>query len=1116
LTSTLDPRRVQDEQARRLIRELLDETLFVEAGAGTGKTRALVDRYVALILAGRRVDEIAAITFTDKAAAELGDRVRGELERRRSAGEGDPGLLQRALNSLDRAQISTIHAFATSVLRSFAAEFGIDPSFQVQDEIAAERRFQERWRSFLEEAERESSAVEAISRALLLGLTTRDLQTLVHELWRQGAIAQVLDATALPAPLVSMPDLPALRDLLIALHPERAPDGDLLRLAVESLIGVLADLVATSGNDRLALLAANAPRLKPATQGRAPNWGGRDAIDFARATTSQVCEALKDALNSQRGEALAQLLPVCLRFVRQESLRRRRDGELIFDDLILLVRNLLRDSRDARQRLRTRFRTLLIDEFQDTDPLQVEIALAFAEDPATSTIEPGRLFLVGDPKQSIYRFRRADMAVYAVTRARLLPDGRDPIELALNRRSRAPVLAFVNDVLQRTMDSSEPSVQPRYRPVHPERGESCRGPDVGSIGGPADRTAKELRRHEAQQVAAYCRASLGQGWEVWDREKERTRPARFSDMAILIPTRAILAPLEGALAAAGVPYRVEGGSLIYATQEVRDLINCLTAIDDPSDDIAVVAAVRSPTFACSDVELAQFRLGGGSFNYLAPALIPPPSEVWQREFRGAGRVQGALLDLRQLHQTRHDGSIAALVQRLVGEHRLVEAGLYDAANRNAFRRARFVIEQARVFEAEQPESLRSFIEWLERRAGDAVLDHEGSGLDDDEDAVRVLTIHAAKGLEFPIVFMAGLGVGPRHDYPVLGIDRRSGAIAVSLGARDRHFGLGPVEEIQRHETAHEEAERDRLLYVAATRARDHLMISLYHHPSYGKYSAARRLVDHGVVEATARLPELPPVQDRRAAPFAGLTVVPSDVGDEDFDRRRATLVQVTKQPLVTSATALARLDAGSVEQNLGEDGDRGPMENEREDDSEPWARGRGGTHRGRAVHAALQVLPWDADDAQREALAQAQAVAEAIPAEAPRVAELLRRALATDAAARARGARRAQREVPFAVVEQGVTVEGFIDLVLETDDGLEIVDWKTDAVPRAAVARRLEGYTLQAGLYVLALEAATGRPVRRVTYVFVDPGVEASPGGPAELAALARAKLAEFATESGR
>jgi len=1068
-----------DEATRRLIRELLDETLFVEAGAGTGKTRALVDRYVALVLAGRRVEELVAITFTEKAAAELRDRVRAELEQRLSAGEGDRALLLAALEGLDRAQISTIHAFALDVLRPFAAEQGIDPSFSVLDEVAAERRFQQRWRAFLEDAGSDPAVRDTVGRSLALGLTTRDVQHLARDLWGHGAIADALQAAPPAPPPVPSLDLQGLRRSLLALDPGRVPEDDRLRQRIEAAITCLDDLIAAPEGEADALLAARAGALQSGQYGQVPNWGGRQRVVEARDALARVVEALQAALAARRSAALAELLRIVLRFVAEESTARSREGQLMFDDLIVRLRDLLRDSPDARRRLRSRYRALLIDEFQDTDPLQVEIALAFARDPASGRIEPGRLFLVGDPKQSIYRFRRADMAVYTATRREVEADGGTLPQLVLNRRSRGSILRFVNEALARVIgDGARPEVQPPYQPVHAEREEDLDGPDVAWTGGELAAPAREARRHEAAQVAAYCRAALAQGWQVWDRALGARRPARFRDIAVLVPTRTILQPLERALTAAGVPYRVEGGSLIYATQEVRDLINCLTAIDDPTDDIAVVAALRSPAYACSDVELAAYRLDGGTFNYLSPALEAAP-----------GRVAEALRDLRRRHEGRA-GPLAALVERFVGERRLVEAGLYDAGNRNAFRRARFVIEQARAFESDGPQGLRAFIEWLERRAGAAVLDHEGAGLDDDEDAVRVLTVHAAKGLEFPIVFLAGLGVGPANQYDVLGFDRRTGAVSVSVGSRTRgaHFKLGPVDAIEEQEKAHEAAERDRLLYVAATRARDHLVLFLYHQQR-ANHTLAQRLIAAGVRGAAAELPALPEIAGAGLAPFAGLDVEPPAVADADFEAARAALVAAAAPAPVTSATALRA------------------AEGEREDESEPWARGRAGTHRGRAVHAALQVLPWDADAETVTALARAQAVSEAVPAEADRIAELLRRALAMDVTARARAARRALREVPFALVQDGVTLEGFVDLVLERDDGLEVVDWKTDAVPAAAVPRRLEEYRLQAGVYVLGLEAATGRRVRRVTYAFVDPAVEASPGEPAALAADALARL---------
>jgi ATP-dependent helicase/nuclease subunit A len=365
--------------------------------------------------------------------------------------------------------------------------------------------------------------------------------------------------------------------------------------------------------------------------------------------------------------------------------------------------------------------------------------------------------------------------------------------------------------------------------------------------------------------------------------------------------------------------------------------------------------------------------------------------------------------------------------------------------------------------------------------------------------VRILTIPAAKGLEFPIVFLAGLGATPRNQPPIFGHDRGDGRIAVQAGRVATRFNLGPVEEVMRHEQEHDLAERDRLLYVGATRARDHLIVCLFHKQNTSN-TAAARLLQHGARDLAEPLPAVSMASPGQIAPFAGLEVDAAD--EDDFDETRTRLVDSARTLRFTSATAMGR-EAGPEEDK-----------DEREDESEPWSRGRAGTHLGRAVHAALQSLPWDADDAAIEAVARAQAVAEAIPDRAAEAAALVRVALGSQAAQRARSARRALREVPFAFPHDGVIVEGFADLVIEHEDGIEIVDWKTDRVPEDAVSARLKNYETQAGLYVLGLQNATGRPVTRVTYVFVSPNREESIGEPAALAAAALERLRNEAAAS--
>ena len=915
------------------------------------------------------------------------------------------------------------------------------------------------------------------------------METLAVELTKRPDLSALLEGNSPTADPFVWPDLDQMHATLLALPLDVAPPDDKLRQRVERLLSLVSELL-RSDVDRESALAAGAEILVTKWNVSNQDTWGKDTLKRVKDVALEIASTLNDALRACRAQALAGVLPLVVRFVLADSYQRGREGTLTFDDLILLVRDLLRSNREAVLTLRARYEVMLIDEFQDTDPLQVEIALAFATNPASGLVEPGRLFLVGDPKQSVYRFRRADMAIYSQTRDKIEASGGNFPNLSLNRRSRGVVLDWVNTVFEPLIGPGwEQEVQPEYRPVFAGRlAIDLPGAGVAWIGGDTGSdNARRVREIEAGAIAANCLAVLQEGWEVGERDGLR-RSAKLSDIAVLIPTRAVLPALERALSDAAIPYRVESGSLIYRTQEVRDLLNCLTAIDDPADEVAIVASLRSPAFACSDVELAEYRAAGGRWNYLSHRLEDDDS-----------RVAVSLRSLAAYHTKRHDSSLAALVERFVAHTGQVEIGMLDAGNRNSFRRARFVVEQARAFEAKEPASLRAFVNWMESRAGEAILDNEGAGLDDDEDAVRVLTIHGAKGLEFPIVFVAGLGSAPVSRPGAYLVDRSSGEIAVCIGGKyaNRSFELGPVGRLRDNEKRHSEAEYARLLYVATTRARDHLLISLYQSKRATNECGARRLLDHGATNHAPQRPQLPIETKSAKRPFDDLMPDPAqELTLDEFKAGRQELLASATQRRYTSATAIGQ-----------------QSKEEKADETEPWSRGRGGTRLGRAVHAAIQSLPLDADDAAIAAFAKAQAVAEAIPRRAGQVEQLVRWVLReSKAAGRARVALRALREVPFAVQVDGTVLEGFIDLLIETSDGgIELVDWKTDQISTDEVSDRMKEYETQAGLYVYGVEAATGRRVSTVTYVFAGPGIERSPGNPAELSRSALADLTKAA-----
>jgi ATP-dependent helicase/nuclease subunit A len=424
----------------------------------------------------------------------------------------------------------------------------------------------------------------------------------------------------------------------------------------------------------------------------------------------------------------------------------------------------------------------------------------------------------------------------------------------------------------------------------------------------------------------------------------------------------------------------------------------------------------------------------------------------------------------------------------------MELAVARARPRDHWRRIRFVADAARAFVDGGGTSLRGFVTWLARQVDEEARAVEVVVPEPDDDAVRILTVHGAKGLEFPVVVLAGLGVADRNATPMVLWDR-DGCPQVQIGPRDRQaatfrYRSDGYEALSAHEKAAAEAEQIRLLYVAATRARDHLAVSLHHRAGAGSH-AARLLAP---VESTAdlwlRAPDAgPPVL---AAPQAA-GPEPADADDGvEWAEQRARVIAAGRRRPVAAATALAQVD-----------------KHEPEAEQPAYRRGRGGTAVGRAVHAVLQTVDL-ATGAGLEATARAQALAEGVPEREAEIGALAASALQAPVVRTAieRGDAR-WREVPVAAMVDGVLVEGFVDLLIDTPDGLVVVDYKTDQVPSeaeldAAVAR----YSVQGAAYAVALETALARPVVRCVFVFaraagpIEREVADLPGATASVRAL--------------
>ncbi|HSJ46152.1 MAG TPA: UvrD-helicase domain-containing protein [Euzebyales bacterium] len=1074
-----------DDIARRRVRNDLDATVFVEAGAGSGKTSSLVDRVEALVRDGVEMRSIAAITFTEKAATELRDRIRQRLADAAAERDGsDVVLLDAALGQLDAAAISTLHAFAQRILTEHPIEARLPPDVEVLDEVASQLAFADRWRRFRDQL---LDAPE-LRRTVLLALSSdirlddlRHLASVLDDNWdlvtEPGRLpwARVepptCDATALIAELATLVERRGEcgdeEDLLCAyLREEVAPYVEHLRGASDEF-------------DLLTALRATRPSLR-FSYGRAANWVDKQGVldDLAAAREHRVRIVTDVTLG-----ALHRIALEVATFTLDAAEERRAGGHLEFHDLLVMARDLLRDpERGAavRAQLGARYQRLLLDEFQDTDPIQIELAVLIAStDPHAARrpwpdveVEPGRLFFVGDPKQSIYRFRRADVDVFLRARDTL---GDPVLSLTTNFRSSPAVLAWVNHVFGRLI-TAEPGSQPAYEALDaaPSREPAPASPGVVLVGREHadDPTADELRDREAADVAAAVRAALR--WRVTDPDDGSWRRAQPGDIAILLPARTSLPALERALDAAGVGYRAETSSLVYSTREVRDLLAAVRALADPTDRLSLVTALRSPLFACGDDDLVTYRLGlGGALNFRWPDLDDLPHD---------DPVVASLRYLRRLFDQLPWLAPSEVLDRIVRDRRLFELGYAQHRPRDLWRRVRFVIDQARAWSAAEAGTLRQYAEWARMQASETTRVAETILPETDDDSVRIMTIHGSKGLEFPVTILSGMSTAARTDRGRVQVSFPPGeAMGLRIGrdlATPEFEDFKPIDEQMSHH------ERLRLLYVACTRARDHLIVSVHRRARRRPADAERKLTNAELIaRASEDAPHAAGLEQAAVSPPVQESLpLLSDVPPlPPFDAWAAEREQVLGRSGLRRTVGATDVEL-PADVELDDEATAGVDKQPRDLDLAPWLKGRYGTAIGRAVHAVLQTIDLASGDGLR-ATAAAQAAAEGVIGREDDVERLARGALSTPAVREATGCRR-WRETFVAVPLGDRTLEGYIDLLYRTDEGLVVVDYKT-ASSSADLDERVAGYRAQGGAYAVAVEESTGERVARVVFVFL-------------------------------
>jgi ATP-dependent helicase/nuclease subunit A len=1079
----------------------LDQTIYAGAGAGTGKTQALVERIANLVLlAGVRPENIAAVTFTKAAASELRQRVREELERRQAeSGESAEGRkFSKALDALDSAFIGTIHSFAQSLLQERPLSVGLPPVFELNDGVQGEAIFEEEWSKWLDEALNDETFSDAVINAQRLGLRQPlgNLKDLALEFHANYDLVERFGE--LPKPTqTDKPDLvlEAVRSDLQSAYDLRSyctnADDKLLTHLESAVLQTLRwiDEVQSADSDEENILALTQLPKLAVGGGRKGDWNSLEnddsSLEEVRALLKEAQVRLEQGRQSLGEATVVPLVNAVSQMVLGYARKRRDEGLLEFQDLLVLSCELLESDDEVRRYFQRRYTHVLIDEFQDTDPLQLKLAMRLTDrmndSKETSAPTPGALFVVGDGKQSIYRFRRADLTQLE---GLIWSLNADRLSLVKNYRSNPEILSWVNEIFEPWMNGPEGTVpdpnQAEYTALQPGRDDysTVEKPRVMIAGGPADGNTGIARESESEDLAKLA-LSVGAGdWDLPDKTGGM-RKSDYRDLCVLMPRRTALSYLEDAFFKYDVPYVIEGQAPIFESQTVHELSNNLVAIDDPTDQVAIVAALKSTAWGCSDQDLYEWASVDRKFEYARTTYDPAEFEI----DTGIHRVAAALAGLAKYHETRQAYSTPFLIEKFVRDRRLREIAALSNPNGDRGRLIDVIIEMSRSLQRSGNGSLREFVRWISKQAESSVKVAEGALSNSELNAVRVMTVHAAKGLEFPIVALMGLqvGVSAFKGNSITKEELGQPIMAVRLGSAD--LGIATADFADRSKASKEadSAEQVRLAYVAATRAREHLVVSV-HRSGKDKSTLAAKIADWDALNTVS---EPFDISSETTSPQPKPNWTPTDAQPFSLDNRKdwfddlEAVVERAKYRGYVTPSELADHAMFAAPK---------PEDNTESTEWNTALRGRGGTDVGSAVHGVLQDIDFDDDFNLDELVAQA-VEAYNIPDLKNDVALLVRNVLSSPSVAAATGENSWSEAWIAAEVEEGLEIEGSVDLMVQHEDGtITIIDYKTDRVQGEFLEERARGYENQLAGYALVLEKM-GMKVRRAVLVFANGGV---------------------------
>lgn len=1057
-----------DSSARERIVKDLGTTFLIQAGAGSGKTTKLVDRIAALLALGKvQVHQIAAVTFTRKAAAELRERLQQRLEVQ-ATGDPDPAVrnrLQAALADIGLAFIGTIHSFCARMLRERPVESGLDPEFGELDEGEAALFMEMCWQDFLSEAFLRSNPV--LQRLGEFGIEGKELKDLYLRL------CQFRDVEPL-APDCPKPNIAGARKMLdefisntkAAMPQEESESGwDGFQTALRRAEWRLSRYGTIADRDLVRMLDSF-----DGCKVTLNRWPDKS---LAKTLRDEILPRfVEDVVHRTVREWREHVHSNCIRFARSAAefaaTRRAAESKLDYTDLLIKVRNLLRDQEDVRLFLANRFKRIFVDEFQDTDPVQCEILFYLAGDrPGPDAdwrsfkLRPGALFVVGDPKQSIYRFRRADIAAYNVVKELVQKSGGEVLTLSANYRSVNSIGKFVDGIFQSVFPTDATEHQASFVPLATIKKDSAAICGVRKLVVDGVKNKNDVYARSAALIASWIRWALQGNVQIEDAGT--LRPAQPGDFLILTWQRDSLLAHASALEARQIPFDLAGARGSFGAGEIVDVLKLLNSLADPDNPVLLTGVLISSLFGHSYQQLWDFKKLGGSFRFLGAGSTG--------DISASHPIGESLRKIESWWQLTLHSSPAAAIGMMIEQMGAVPFSASMPLGATNSGRLLQLVEMVRQAEGSGKADFTSVVEWLNSAVETDI--EPLNILAGTQELVRVMNLHKAKGLEAPIVILAAPykseratishhidRFGEKEPFGYFLTTRKIGEFGTEVLAQPPDW-----EQKEQAEGHYQTAEQERLLYVAGTRAKQLLIIT--DAPDRRNSGTAWSGLLTGQIE------ELPMQEIDTSIQARAQIEVDGTICAQDMKNLLDEMATLAKGSYTHgSVTELAKTSV-----------------------TLPFAKSGVGMQFGSVVHKCLQ---WMANGRQ-PSVRDIERMCEEFELDSKPVDKILdelKKVRQSELWQRAMKSSERHAETPFSLfldgkelgLQPGPTfITGIIDLIFKENDHWCLVDFKTDRI-EGEVKPHIDFYSGQLRLYSKAWKRLSGSDASETLLFFTDPG----------------------------